>query len=100
MAETKKENTEKAPEITDEAPKNEDKSVKTADVTPTEDDGDFSGQILHGKHYAVETKEVFGRQIVEIKPIGWIGTGLEVSATRSKEIATLLNKVKALPKQD
>lgn len=90
----------KASEITDESPKNEDRSVKGDDTDTSEVETAFAGQILHGEHYEVSTKEVFGRKIVEIKPIGWVGTGLEVSADRVKEIAALIGKVKALPKQD
>lgn len=93
MVAAKKDSTEKPAEITDEAPKNDETATEEVEIA-------FAGQVLHGSHYAVETKEVFGRQIVEIKPIGWVGAGLEVSATRAKEIATLIGKVKSLPKQD
>lgn len=97
MVAAKKETPEKPAEITDEAPKNEDPTPEEAEE---ETEGEFAGQVLHGEHYAVETKEVFGRKIVEIKPIGWVGTGLEVSAGRAKEIARLIGKVSHLPKQD
>jgi len=62
--------------------------------------GPFAGQLLSTDHYAAVTTEFQGRQVVEIRPAGWVGPGFEFPATRIKEVQKLLGQVKSLPKQD
>lgn len=62
--------------------------------------GPFAGQLVATQHYAAVTTEFQGRQVVEVRPEGWVGPGFEFPARRIKEVIALLRKVKSLPEQD
>lgn len=62
--------------------------------------GPFAGQLVATQHYAAATTEFQGRQVVEVRPEGWVGPGFEFPARRVKEVIALLRKVKSLPEQD
>jgi hypothetical protein len=60
----------------------------------------FEGQHYAGEHLSVTTSERLGHQVVEIKPIGWVGTGFEIPASRVHELIELLDEVEGLPGQE
>jgi hypothetical protein len=62
------------------------------------DDGPFAGQLHASDNFVITTADVVGREVVEIRPAGWVGPGFEVGADRLGELKTLIGKVK-VPKK-
>jgi archaellum component FlaD/FlaE len=58
---------------------------------------EFGGQYLANDDFGITSEERFGRAVIEIKPIGWVGPGFEVAGSKVKGLAKLLGQVKNLP---
>jgi hypothetical protein len=66
----------------------------------TDDDGVFEGSVYSSENFIVSTSiPAHGREVVEIKPVGWVGEGFIVGSARVKELIKLLGQVKHLPKE-
>lgn len=83
-----------APVATPDEPDEPD--VEPEDTEPAE----FAGQYLVSTNLTATTSERLGRKVIEIKPLGWVGPGFELSASRLQELATLLSGIKNLPEQE
>ena len=63
------------------------------------DDGEFAGKVYSSENFSITTSTPNAGTSIEIRPAGWVGPGTFVAASRVKELAELLGKVKNLPKE-
>lgn len=61
---------------------------------------EFGGGFYSTDNFSAVTRESFGRQVVEIKPAGWVGEGFIVAGSRIDELKDLIGKIKNLPTQE
>lgn len=113
-AEAEKDNIEKAPaaataaeaeaaataELREQIRAEEREKLRLEATEASSDSTAFGGQAVTNEHFSIVTSDTLGREVLEIKPTGWVGPGFVVGANRVEHLKKALGELKNLPKQE